>query len=60
MIFQRRKGTTRKNDNIFELQRPIIFICNDLYTKALRPLKEISLQVKIGESDPRRLISRLR
>lgn len=60
MIFQRRKGTTFKNDNAFDLQRPIIFICNDLYTKALRPLKEISLQVKIAESDPRRLIQRLR
>ena len=55
MIFKRRKGP-RRNDNIFELQRPIIFICNDMWTKALRPLKEISIQVKIERSNEKRLI----
>jgi len=46
------KTKGKKKDDDFALQRPIIFICNDLYTKALRPLREISLQVKIPESDP--------
>lgn len=50
----------KKDDGIRELRRPIIFICNDAYAKALMPLKEIALQIKIDASSHDRLLSRLR
>ena len=50
----------RKNTDVISLRRPIIFICNDMYAKALIPLREIALSIKIGESSPDRLRSRLR
>ena len=50
----------KKDDGTFEIRRPIIFVCNDLYAKAIRPLKEMSLQVKIAEADRGRLVQRLR
>ena len=46
---------SKKNDNSFELRRPIIFVCNDLYAKAIKPLRDLSLQVKIPEADAQRL-----
>ncbi|CDW81860.1 chromosome transmission fidelity protein 18 homolog [Stylonychia lemnae] len=57
-----KKGTNKKkkDDGIRELRRPIIFICNDLYTRALIPLREIALAVKIEESNFERLLTRLR
>jgi DNA polymerase III delta prime subunit len=54
------KNKQRKELNLVEVKRPIIFICNDLYTKALRPLKELSLQVKIDGADQKRICQRLR
>ena len=54
------KTKKKKKDNSFELKRPIIFICNDLYAKAIRPLREISIQVKIQEANQNRLIQRMR
>jgi DNA polymerase III delta prime subunit len=50
----------KKNNDSFELKRPIIFICNDLYTKAIKPLRDLSLLVKIPEADDKRLIQRMR
>ena len=50
----------KKDTDVVELKRPIIFICNDMYAKALTPLREIALTVKIEESEPDRLLSRLR
>ncbi len=42
------------------IQRPIIFICNDFYAKAIRPLRELTLPIKISDCDPKRLLDRLR
>jgi hypothetical protein len=44
----------------FVIQRPIIFICNEFYTKAIRPLRELTLPIKIFDCDPKRLLDRLR
>jgi len=44
----------------FMIQRPIIFICNDFYAKAIRPLRELTLPIKISDCDPKRLLDRLR
>ena len=41
------------------LQRPIICICNDLYTPSLRPLRKLSLLLKFPPTDPQRLVQRL-
>lgn len=50
----------QKDTDVVPLVRPIIFICNDMYAKALMPLREIALAIKIGESNPDKLIQRLR
>ncbi len=50
----------KKDTDVVPLVRPIIFICNDMYAKALMPLREIALAIKIGESSPDKLIQRLR
>lgn len=42
-----KKTTKKKNDNLFALHRPIIFICNNLYAKPLRPLRDLCLLMKI-------------
>lgn len=42
-----KKTNKKKNDNLFALNRPIIFICNNLYAKPLRPLREMCLLMKI-------------
>ena len=61
-----RKGETKSKDEagrrntVVELKRPIIFICNDLYSRPLKTLREMTLNVKIQQSDPQRLISRMR
>ena len=41
------KGAAKKGakEKVFVLQRPIIAICNDLYTPALRPLRQLALVV---------------
>ena len=36
-----------KKEDLPELKRPIIFICNDFYAKALRPLKELVIPLKV-------------
>ena len=50
----------KKDTDVIQLRRPIIFICNDMYAKALNSLREIALTIKIEESEPERLLSRLR
>lgn len=50
----------KKDTGAVLLKRPIIFICNDMYSRVLAPLRDISLQLKIEESSPERLLSRLR
>lgn len=55
-----RKTKTKKKDAGFDLKRPIIFVCNDMYAKPLRSLRELSLQVKIPEANKERLIQRMR
>ncbi len=40
----------RKDTDVVPLRRPIIFICNDMYARALNPLREIALAVKIEEA----------
>lgn len=49
-----------KDSDVVALRRPIIFICNDMYARALAPLREIALTVKIPEASPSRLHARLR
>lgn len=56
-MFKPRKG--KGNKDLFEIKRPIIFICNDIWTKALRPLKELAIQVKIEQASVERLKHRL-
>lgn len=50
----------KKDTDVVQLRRPIIFICNDIYARPLAPLKEIALNVKIEESNREKLIARLR
>jgi hypothetical protein len=52
-VLQKKK---KKDTDVVPLVRPIIFICNDMYAKALMPLREIALTIKIGESHPDKLI----
>lgn len=50
----------KKDTDVLQLKRPIIFICNDMYARALAPLREIALSVKIEESNPKKLLERIR
>ena len=50
----------KKDTDVVSLRRPIILICNDMYAKALAPIRDIALTVKIEEAQPERLLSRLR
>jgi len=54
------KKKKKKDTDVVSLKRPIIFICNDMYSRVLAPLRDIALQLKIEESSPERLLSRLR
>ena len=42
------------------LKRPIIFICNNLYAPALRPLLPFARRFQVGAPSPARLVARLR
>ena len=42
----------KEKSSRFEIRRPIIFICNEFYSPSVRPLREVSLQIKITEADP--------
>ena len=53
------KHLKKKVSDVVPLIRPIIFICNDLYAKALAPLREIALTIKIAEANYERLVNRL-
>lgn len=50
----------KENGAKFEIRRPIIFICNELYTPSVRALRDATLQIKIEHSDPKYLFERLR
>jgi chromosome transmission fidelity protein 18 len=50
----------KKDTDVMPLVRPIIFICNDMYAKALMPLREIALAIKISGASPDKLRDRLR
>lgn len=54
------KSKKKKNNDAREIRRPIIFICNNLYSKALRPLKDIALSIKISSANNEKLLKRLR
>jgi len=49
----------KKNKDMLVL-RPIICICNDLYTPALRPLKQLALVIPFPPTSSNRLAGRLR
>ncbi|GMT24309.1 hypothetical protein PFISCL1PPCAC_15606, partial [Pristionchus fissidentatus] len=50
---------TMNNNDKKKIRRPIIAICNNLYTPALRELRTISMIVTLGETKRTRLIQRL-
>ncbi|XP_047486138.1 chromosome transmission fidelity protein 18 homolog isoform X1 [Penaeus chinensis] len=52
-----RKG--KKKEVSAMLQRPVICICNELYTPALRPLRQISLVIQFPPTHSSRLAQRL-
>jgi hypothetical protein len=54
------KKKMNKDTDVVQLRRPIIFICNDMNDKVLMPLRDLALAIKIEESSPDKLISRLR
>ena len=54
------KKKTKRLEGVHELRRPILFLCNDLYAKALRPLRDLAINVKIESADPQRLKQSLR
>jgi DNA polymerase III delta prime subunit len=49
-----------KGSKIKPIKRPIILIANDAYTPALKQIRELSLVVKIHESDNAKLMKRMR
>ncbi|XP_063865703.1 chromosome transmission fidelity protein 18 homolog isoform X1 [Scylla paramamosain] len=53
----RKKGKKLKGPIL--LQRPVICICNELYTPALRPLRQMALVVKFPPTHTTRLAQRL-
>lgn len=49
-------GEKPKDKRSFILRRPVIFVCNNLYCRALKPLREVALQIRIRESSQDRLL----
>lgn len=52
------KKSNSKKKSMY-LRRPIIFICNNLYAPALRPLLPYARQFRVTPPSPSRLVSRL-
>jgi hypothetical protein len=48
----------KKEEEQTPLNRPIILVCNDGYAKALKPLKDIVLRIKVQETLRKRLFNR--
>ena len=46
------KSTKGKKKGVTVVNRPIICICNDLYTPALRPLRQIALVIQFPPTNP--------
>ncbi|KAK5926319.1 hypothetical protein CgunFtcFv8_021902 [Champsocephalus gunnari] len=57
MLVQRQGKKKKKKETI--LLRPIICICNDLYTPALRPLRQLAFLLVFPQTQPSRLAQRL-
>jgi DNA polymerase III delta prime subunit len=53
------KENKRAKEDYPQLNRPIIFVCNDGYSKALYPLKEICLKLKVSACSKNRIQERL-
>lgn len=49
-------GRKKPNEGI---KRPIIVICNDLYSRALKPLKDIALVFRVKKPSPEKMLERL-
>lgn len=49
----------RERDDHPPLKRPIIFICNDFYSKNIVPLKEIVLAIKVEAALKNQLLDRV-
>lgn len=49
---------TKKKGSLL-VSRPIICICNDLYTPSLRPLRQVALVLQFPRTNPTRLAQRL-
>ena len=52
-------GSTEKNDKP-KMRRPIIFIANNFFARSIKALRDVSIQVKITQADPERLLTRMR
>ncbi|KAI1896113.1 hypothetical protein AGOR_G00091470 [Albula goreensis] len=52
-----KKNKKKKTESV--LLRPIICICNDLYTPALRPLRQQAFLLSFPQTQPSRLVQRL-
>jgi DNA polymerase III delta prime subunit len=53
------KEPKKQKNDYPHLKRPIIFICNDFYSKALMPLKELVLPIKVESASIDQLSSRV-
>ncbi|XP_064109296.1 chromosome transmission fidelity protein 18 homolog [Macrobrachium nipponense] len=49
----------KKKDSAVLMQRPVICICNELYTPALRPLRQLALVIQFPPTHNTRLAQRL-
>ena len=54
------KQDQKKKKRKGEVLRPIICICNELYTASLRPLRQLALTVPFPPTQPARLATRLK
>ena len=57
---QRKNEMSSDNKSKNKLRRPIIFIANNFYARSIKALRNACLPVQIPESDPQRLMTRLR
>ncbi|KAL4710880.1 hypothetical protein ACJJTC_002510 [Scirpophaga incertulas] len=49
----------KKKSKVHALRRPVIAICNDLYAPSLRPLRPVSLIIRVGGVSGTRLAARV-
>lgn len=53
------EDSNKKSNLSLSIRRPIIFICNDLYAKSIKPLRKDGLVINIKKVNPDRLLERL-